>query len=466
MGNCRHNHRGRSRNQQGIRFCIFHLIQTYHGIDPGYGISAKGLTGESYCGWTWWDTETYCLPFYMFTNVQAAKNLLLYRYNTLPQAIERAAQLDCTGARYPMATINGTEAVGTWQHGDLEIHVSVAVAYGIWHYVNITGDKEFLYNQGIEMLLQISRYYASRGQWAQKTGDFGFWGVMGPDEFAMMVHNNYYTNAMVKKAFEYCLSVVDDMKVNAPAQLALVERKVALANIEYADWLLKADKMRLPQDASTGIYEQYDGYFNMPRVDPKEIPDEQFPLYKSWAYVRIFRNDMIKQPDVLLMHLFYSHDYTLENKRANYQFYEARCCHESSLSPGIHAILASELGMHQQAFEYVRFASRLDLDNYNNNTHEGIHNTSMAAAWMNIVYGFAGLRTDGDLLSFKPSIPAQWTGYSFKLKYKENLVNFKVDHKHMHIKLLSGSRLVLMVFDKQVEATQKETSVGLNVEQH
>jgi len=198
-------------NQQGIRFCIFNMHQTYHGVDPANNVTAKGLTGENYWGVAWWDTETYCLPFYLFNNPRAAKNLLAYRYRTLGGAIRRARQLDFRGARYPMCTIDGDEVCGVWQHGDLEIHVSAAVAYGIRQYDRLIGDKEFLYSKGVEMLLQISRYYASRGEWSPLTREFGFWRVMGADEFHMMAHNNCYKNVMAAKAMQYTLDVMAEM---------------------------------------------------------------------------------------------------------------------------------------------------------------------------------------------------------------------------------------------------------------
>ena len=197
-------------NQQGVRFCIFNLLQTYHGVDSTLNIGGKGLSGEAYGGRTWWDTETYILPFYLFSNPEASRNLVEYRYHHLPQALERAKEMDCAGACYPMSTLDGTECCNWWSHGNLEIHVSAAIPYAIWHYSHLYQDEDFLYTHGIEVLLQSSRYLASRGQWSQLTGEFGFYGVMGADEFHMMVHNNCYTNVMVKKVFEYTLQVIDE----------------------------------------------------------------------------------------------------------------------------------------------------------------------------------------------------------------------------------------------------------------
>jgi len=452
---------GDPENQQGIRFCIFQLHQTYHGVNPGLNVGAKGLTGEFYYGWTFWDTETYCLPFYMFNNPAAARNLLGYRYHTLPQAIERAQQLDCRGARYPMGTIDGTESVGTWQHGDLEIHVSAAISYGIWHYVNVTNDKEFLYGQGLEMLVEVSRFFASRGAWSPQNGDFGFWGVMGADEFHMMVHNNVYTNLMAKKTFEWTQATIAEMKTSAPEALSAAIAKTKLQPGELTDWSHMAEKIRINYDPATRLFEQHDGYFDMPHVDVRQIPPTQFPIYKHWAYDSIFRVNTIKQPDVLLFLFFFSHEYPLDVKQANYEFYEARCSHESSLSPSIHSIMAAELGKHAEAYQYELHAARLDLDNYNRNTHEGLHTTSMAAAWLNMVYGFGGLRSDGEVLSLNPSLPKDWQAFTFRVLYRGSLLQVKVSHDSVSIQTVEGSAVSLDVFDQRYEVGAELVSVPL-----
>ena len=439
---------GDDENLQGIRLSIFSLYSTYHGFDANLNIPCKGLTAEVYHGQVFWDTESYCMPFYIFNNPKAAKNLLLYRYKYLPQACERAEQLDCEGARYPMCTLDGTESCATWQHGDFEIHVSVAIAYAVWLYNKLCGDKEFLYNEGIEMLMQISRYYAKRGEYSPLNGEFGLYGVMGPDEYHMNINNNAYTNVMVRKAFEFTLEVIEEMKKNAPDLLEKVSKKVALRPNEISDWNQKAQKMRIPMDQETGLIEQHDGYFDLPEVDAKNIPESQIPIYKHWAYVRIFRYNMIKQPDVLLLPFFFSTDYPLDQKRTNYEYYEARCIHESSLSPSVHSILAAELGKKEQAYEFFNYMARLDLDNYNKNTDQGLHVTSMSGAWLNMVYGFGGLRTDGDVLIFKPSIPEKWNSFSFKLMHRGALLSILVDKEKVEFKVLSGPDVSVKIFDR------------------
>lgn len=452
---------GDAENQQGIRFCIFHLQQTYHGNDPTVNVGAKGLTGEYYFGWTWWDTETYCLPFYMFSNPKAAGSLLEYRYNTLPQALARAKEMDCEGACYPMGTIDGSESCFVWQHGNLEIHVTAAIPYGIWHYDRVCGDRDFLYNKGLEILIQSSRYFASRGAWGEKTGRYGYYGVMGPDEFHMMVNNNCYTNLMAKKTFEFTLSVMADMREASPEIYRRVLDTVGLKEYEPDDWKNKSDNMYIPFDPVTGLFEQHDGYFDLPYVDVEGIPYTQFPVYKNWEYTRIFRTSMTKQPDVLLFLFFFGRQYSQDIIRANYEYYEPRCSHESSLSPSIHSILACELGKYDEALDFSGYSSRLDLDDYNRNTHEGLHITSMAAAWMNIVYGFGGMRSDGDMLAFRPYLPKNWNAYSFKIYYKGLILRIDVKKDTVVFKTLDAGCLDLLIYGKPYTVDEKGVEVSL-----
>lgn len=423
---------GDSDNQQGIRFCIFQLQQTYHGLDPTDNIGAKGLTGEAYSGHAFWDTETYCLPYYLFNNLTAAKDLLLFRYNTLDKAKQRAKMLDCNGACYPIATLNGYEACNLWQHASLQFQPSTGVAYGIEHYVKVSGDERFLVDYGIEMLLEISRFLVSRGEYGAD-GKFGYFCVMGPDEFQMMVNHNCYTNYMAKKTFEYTVECFN--KYGGKSKV----KDLNVTELELASFKECAEKMYIPYDEKTKLFEQHDGFFKLPHLNVKDIPVTDFPLYSHWSYDRIYRNDMIKQPDVLMFMLLHNSDFTREQKKANYEYYEPRCIHESSLSPSVHSILAAELNKEDEALGFFGFASRLDLDDYNRNTCEGLHTTSIAAAWLNIVYGFGGVRSDGNKLAINPFMPHMWQRYSFKLNYKGCNLSVTVTRGKVEITVTGGS---------------------------
>lgn len=446
---------------QGLRFSILSSYQTYRGENAHLNPLCKGLTGEVYFGWAFWDTEITCHRMHLFVNPVAAKNLLMYRYHTLPLALQRARDLGCEGARYPFATISGYEDSGTWQHVDLEHHISGAVGYAIWHYDRIQQDKEFLYREGIEMLLQISRFYASAGDFSPVNGEFGLYGVMGPDEFHMMVNHNFYTNYLAKKVFLYTLDVIAEMKSEAPDLYEAVSKKVSLREDEPATWSRMAHRMRLTQDPKTKVFEQHAGYFDLPHVEVQRVPLEDIPIYQNWPYIKIFRKNMIKQPDVLNHMFFYSEDFTLEEKRANYEFYEARTIHESSLSPSLHSILALELGKMKEAYQFFTYAARLDLDNYNRNTEQGQHATSAAGVWANVVCGYGGLRSDGEVLSFSPKIADPWRSYRFRIQYRGSTLEVVVNKTQASFRVIAGGPVQIRIYGVDHRIGDPETCVPL-----
>lgn len=447
---------GDEENQQGIRFCIFQLHQTLHTAKYGAVFGAKGLTGEAYNGNTFWDSEVCCLPFYLYNNPEAAKSFLKFRYDTLPQAMERAAALDCKGAFYPIATISGRECCDLWQHASLQLQASTGVAYGLWNYVQQTGDTEFLYEYGAKMLVQISRMLASRGDFDPVTGQYGYYCVMGPDEFQMMVHHNAYTNLLGKKTLTFTLETLARMPQDQRDALDVTGE-------ELDDWRNKAEKMYIPYDEETKLFEQHMGFFHLPHRDIASIPATEFPLYSHWSYERIYRNDMVKQPDVLMFFLLYGSDFTKEQLEANFDYYEPRCIHESSLSPAIHSILACRLGRLKKAEDYFAFATRMDLDNYNRNTREGLHTTSIAGAWMNIVCGFGGLCRNEAKLSLSPVIPAGWQGYCFHFQDHSSVVRVSVTQDTVTLTLTQGTQWQGYLYQHPVCLTQESQTFPLEV---
>jgi len=450
---------GDKKNQQGIRYCIFQLEQTYHGYEKDNNIGAKGLTGEAYSGHAFWDSETYCLPYYLFSNKKAARDLLLFRYHTLAEAKKRAKDLDCDGACYPVATRNGEEACTLWQHASCQFQPSTGVSYAIYHYMNIYHDDEFMNRYGLEMLIEISKFLLGRGEYSSDNRHFGFYGVMGPDEFQLMVNHNTYTNFMAKKTFDYLMLL---KKENA-YDFSRVEKKCEINSNFYKNLKLASNKMLILYDPKTKLFEQHDGFYKLPHLDINKIPNSDFPLYSHWSYDRIYRNDMIKQPDVLMFMLLYNTDFSLDQIKANYEFYEPKCIHESSLSPSVHSILAAQIGKEKEAYNFFEFATRLDLDDYNNNTNEGIHMTSIAAAWMNIVYGFLGLRSDGKYLTFNPYIPKKWKSYSLNLNVPTGSISFKISKND--IKITNTGEVIKIKIYKKLYLVKKELVVkyeGIN----
>lgn len=435
-------------NQQGIRYSMFQLISTYQGLNLNNNIGAKGLTGEAYSGHAFWDTETYCLPFYLFNNPKSAKDLLMFRYQTLENAKARAKELDCVGACYPIATLNGDEACNLWQHASLQFQPTSGVAYAIYHYVNVTGDTDFLKNYGIEMLIEISRFFASRGDYNADHSAYGYYGVMGPDEFQMMVNHNTYTNYMAKRSFEYTISALKFLEENDRKAYNAILEKEKLDASEVTVWQDMIDKMKILYSDETKLFEQHAGYYDLPHIDIKKIPVTDFPLYAHWSYDHLYRNDMIKQPDVLMMMFLYNQSFTEEQKLKNYEFYEPRTIHESSLSPSVHSILALELGKEKEGLDFFGFATRMDLDDYNRNTCEGLHLTSICAAWLNIVYGFGGLRSDGNILVLKPVLPSNWNSYKFKFKYATS--NILVNVERDRVTIDSSKEVKIKLYDQEI----------------
>jgi maltose phosphorylase len=267
----------------------------------------------------------------------------------------------------------------------------------------------------------------------------------------MMVNNNAYTNYMAKRTFEYTLQVLDGMDKSG----------LGCSSDELDQWRHMASEMFIPYDPETKLFEQHEGFFNLPHIDVESISVEDFPLYHHWSYDRIYRNDIIKQPDVLMFLFLYNQSFSMEEKQANYDYYEPRCIHESSLSPSVHSILASELGRHQEAFEFFHFATRIDLDNYNRNTHEGIHTTSIAAAWMNIVYGFGGMRSDGEVLSFQPSIPPHWHGYSFQVIYRGSVIRVEISQGRAMFRIINGETIPVKICEQVMEVNREGVSIEI-----
>lgn len=431
--------------QQGIRFNIFHLNQTYTGLDPRLNIGPKGFTGEKYGGSTYWDTEAYCLYFYLSTAPpEIARNLLIYRYNHLSKAKENAFKLGLKGALYPMVTMNGEECHNEWEITFEEIHRNGAIAYAIHNYIRYTGDFAYLKDYGLEVLLEISRFWASRVQYQPHKKVYMILGVTGPNEYENNVHNNWYTNRMAQWTLDYTYEQLKNFEKSDPHFYKDFCQQMALDAEEIEQFESISQQIYLPFYKDLGIFEQQDGYMDKEQILVKDLDPVHLPLNQNWSWDRILRSCFIKQADVL-QGLFFLYDaYDLETKKRNFDFYEPRTLHESSLSPCVHAILASEIGYPHKAYEMYLRTARLDLDNYNNDTEDGLHITSMAGSWMSIVYGFGGLRILDNQLSLKPFLPNQWKSYSFKMLFRNRLIAVTVENERCTIQLISGDALTLI----------------------
>ena len=440
--------------QQGIRFNIFQLTQTYTGEDERLNIGPKGFTGEKYGGSTYWDTEAYCLPFYLGTAEQkVARNLLIYRYKHLQKAIENAHKLGFTdgAALYPMVTMNGEESHNEWEITFEEIHRNGAIAYAIFDYIRYTGDEKYLTEYGLEVLVAISRFWAQRTNWSSHKNRYVILGVTGPNEYENNVNNNWYTNTIAVWTLKYTLEAIEFVKKDDASRYEEFIRKASFKESEEtARWKDIIDKMYYPEDKQRGLFIQQDGFLDKELLTVGDLRPEDRPINQKWSWDRILRSCFIKQADVLQGLYFFEDQHSIASIRENYDFYEPMTVHESSLSPCVHVILASRLGYKQKAYEFYLRTARLDLDDYNNDTEDGCHITSMAGTWLSVTKGFGGMRVKDGKLSFDPFLPEHWEGYSFRLEFRGRVVKVKVAKDRVVTILESGEPMDILLRDEVV----------------
>ncbi len=440
---------GDNKAQQGIRYNLFQLLSTYTGEDVRLNIGPKGFSGEKYGGGTYWDTEAYCFAMYMaVSGEQVAKQLLLYRHMQLPGAYHNARMQGLPGALFPMVTFTGVECHNEWEITFEEIHRNAAIAHAIFDYITYTGDDSYALAEGLDVLFGVAAFYAGRAHYNQRTQRFMIHGVTGPNEYENNVNNNWYTNRMAAWSIAFFCDMYQ--KASPARQEAL---GVSADTVDRMRTV--ADNMYYPEDTDMGIFIQHDTFMDKALVSASALPKNNRPINKHWSWDRILRSCFIKQADVLQGLYFLNHLYDTDTKKRNFDFYEPMTVHESSLSPCVHAILAAELHYHDKAVEMFERTARLDLDNINHDTDDGLHITSMAGSWLSIVHGFAGMRSvDG--LRFAPFLPDKWQGYAFQLQYRGRRLRVEVANS-VSIRLLEGKPLTLTLYDKEHELTDTIT---------
>ena len=434
--------------QQAIRFNIFQLNQTYTGEDAGLNIGPKGFTGEKYGGSTYWDTEAYCIPFYMATkNQSVARNLLTYRYLQLDRAIENAEKLGFTGgaALFPMVTMNGEECHNEWEITFEEIHRNSAIAFAIYNYTRYTGDMTYIPEMGLEVLVGITRFWAQRCTYSKAKKKYVILGVTGPNEYENNVNNNWYTNYSAQWCFRYTLTQLQKLEAENPKEAQRIKKRLNLVEEELVQWNTRGEQMYLPEDKDLNIVLQQDGFLDKELLKVDQLTPEERPINQHWSWDRILRSPYIKQADVLQGMYFFEDHFDEDTLRRNYDFYEPFTVHESSLSPCVHAILAAKLGKEEQAYAFYLRTARLDLDDYNAEVEEGLHITSMAGTWMSIVEGFAGLRVIDNKLSFSPKIPKAWKKLSFKINFRNHIYTIRIDQGEFECKVTGSAETTLYI---------------------
>jgi len=447
--------------QQGIRFNIYHLHQTYTGEDERLNVGPKGFTGEKYGGSTYWDTEAYCIPFFVSTApANVTRNLLIYRYKHLDRAIENAAKLGFNNgaALYPMVTMNGEECHNEWEITFEEIHRNGAIAFAIHNYIRHTNDVNYLAEYGLEVLMGISRFWSQRVTYSEERQQYVMLGVTGPNEYENNINNNWYTNKMAVWCLKYTIEALAKVKaIDSKRYDEIIAKTKFDDSAETPRWEAIINKMYFPHNDKLDVFMQQDGFMDKEQILAQDLDPSQRPINQYWSWDRILRSCFIKQADTLQGIYVFEEEYDLDTIKRNFKFYEPRTVHESSLSPCVHSILAAKIGDYDKAYEMYLRTSRLDIDDYNHEAHEGLHITSMAGTWMSIVEGFGGKRVHDGKLFLNPIIPKEWQEYAFKISFLGNDLEVIVNTKEVQIKSHATEAISLQVYDNSVTVEAGKT---------
>jgi alpha,alpha-trehalose phosphorylase len=390
------------RLQQCIRWNLFQLLQATGRTDDR-GVPAKGLTGQAYEGHYFWDMETYVQPFLIYTAPRIARNLLMFRYHTLDKARQRAREVSQKGALYPWRTISGEEASAYYAAGTAQYHINAAIAYTIKKFVEVTGDTGFLRDYGCEMLVETARLWHDLGFFSDRLdGKFCIHGVTGPDEYTTVVNNNAYTNMMARENLWYAAHAVEWLRKEHPRHYVALAHRTSLDPSEPGEWKRAGDLMYIPFDKRTGINPQDDSFLDREVWDLASTSKEKFPLLLHYHPLVIYRYQVLKQADIVLAMFLLGNEFSFEQKKRNFDYYDPLTTGDSSLSACIQAIEAFEIGYDEKALRYFNYAVLMDLADVGGNVRDGVHIASIGGTWMAVVYGLAGMRDYNGQLSFDP----------------------------------------------------------------
>jgi alpha,alpha-trehalose phosphorylase len=443
--------------QQAIRFNLFHILQA-SGRAEDAGVPAKGLTGQAYEGHYFWDTETYLLPFLIYTSPRTAKNLLTFRYKMLAQARARARQLGHRGAMFPWRTINGEEASAYYAAGTAQYHINADIMYALRKYVQATGDELFLWDCGAEMLVETARLWLDLGFYSdQKGGKFCINAVTGPDEYNTVVNNNAYTNVMARENLRYAAQTVESLRATKPDVYSALVHKTALEPSEVEAWTRAAERMYVPYDEQLGIIPQDDNFLDREPWDFRNTPSEHYPLLLFYHPLNIYRKQVIKQADVVLAMFLLGDTFSPEAKKRNFEFYDPLTTGDSSLSSCIEAIIAAQIGDLEKAIRYGMAALLMDLADVGGNVKDGCHIASMGGTWMMLTYGFGGMRDDDGTLSFRPRrAPEDNAILRFPLTYRGQMLEVEIGLETVTYALREGECLVIRHETEEIQLTREQ----------
>jgi alpha,alpha-trehalose phosphorylase len=417
--------------QQAVRFGLFHVLQA-GARGEERPIPAKGLTGPGYDGHAFWDTESFVLPLLTLSVPDAAASALRWRHSTMPIAQQRAEQLGLKGAAFPWRTIAGQESSSYWPAGIAAFHVNADIAAAVLRYLDATGDEEFAQGPGMDLLVQTARLWRSLGH-HDGLGKFHIDGVTGPDEYSAIADDNVYTNLTARDNLLGAASAVEKYPDRA--------RELAVNPEEAADWRDAAQAMSVPFDESLGVHQQADAFTRHQVWDFENTPSDHYPMLLHYPYFDLYRKQVVKQADLVLAMQLCGWAFTAEQKRRNFNYYEALTVRDSSLSACTQAVIAAEVGHMGLAFDYLGEAALIDLDDLQHNTRDGVHIASLAGTWIALVWGFGGLRHHDGTVSFAPRLPEGINRLTFTIMIRRRKLRVEVTHSGASYLLADGDPL-------------------------
>ncbi len=433
--------------QQAIRWCLLQLAQATARSDQ-HGIPAKGLTGSGYEGHYFWDSEIYVVPFLIYTSPRVARNVLRFRVGLLPQARERARVMSQEGALFPWRTINGEEASAYYAAGTAQYHIDADVAFAFAKYRDLTGDTDFMHRDGADVLVETARLWADLGFWRTE-GDgsrtFHIHGVTGPDEYTTVVNNNMFTNVMARANLASAAHLMREMQREDEVAFRRVEESLQLRAAEVDEWERCARGMVVAFDETLGIHPQDDLFLAGELWDLENTPADKYPLLLNYHPLVIYRFQVIKQADVVLALFLQGDQFSLEQKRADFEYYDPITTGDSTLSAVVQSIVAAEVGYQDMAMEYFFTGLFVDLADLHNNAQDGVHIASTGGVWNALVYGFAGMRDYRGRITFDPRLPQDWPSMEFPLRIRGSRMRVHLERESIRFTLEEGDAVDVSV---------------------
>jgi alpha,alpha-trehalose phosphorylase len=424
---------GNPRLQQAVRYAIFQVVQSAARTGER-AIPAKGLTGRGYDGHTFWDMDSFVLATLTYSSPRAARQALLWRHSTLDLARARARELRLSGAAFPWRTIRGEECSGYWPAGTAGFHINADVADAVRRYISATGDVEFEQGPGLELLVETARLWRSLGH-HDAEGRFRIDGVTGPDEYTALVDNNTYTNLMAARNLRFAAETAN----RYPDRAAELGVEVA----EIVSWQRASDAIVVPYDLELGVTSQSEGFTRYRKWNFDETGDDEYPLLLHYPYYLLYSSQVVKQADLVLALYTCSEYFSPQQKRRDFNYYEAITVRDSSLSAAVQAIVAAEVGHLRLAYNYFRETAFIDLWNLAGNTLDGVHLAALAGAPLVVVAGFGGMRDYGDVLTFAPQLPEPLNRLGFRVLYRGRRLHIEITAEEARYELLRGDAIDL-----------------------